>query len=251
MPIKETRRGAQYFADHRRDELPPLLLIHGAAGSRLDWPLALRKLGAVVADLNGHGKSAGEGRMSIGEYAEDMVALLDALAIETAFVCGQSMGGAIALMMALTHPARVRGLILISSGARLRVHPDLLSQVEHHPAAAADILFNWLWSGGTHDAMREMGRTAFMAQKPAVIARDYQACDAYDVRGRLGEIKAPTLVLCGSADVMTPPKYSEMLAREIPDATLRLFEDAGHNLHLERPVEVAAVIAGWMKGRDA
>jgi pimeloyl-ACP methyl ester carboxylesterase len=249
MPQVETRRGNVYFADHRRDDTPPMLLIHGAAGSRLDWPLPLRKMGAVVPDLNGHGKSAGEGRDTICEYADDMAALLDTLDIERAFVCGQSMGGAIALTMALEHPAQVRGLILISSGGRLRVHPDILTQARRNPAAVADILFKWLWSGETDEAMREKGKAAFMAQKLEVIARDYLACDAYDVRDRLGEIRAPSLVLCGTADVMAPPKYSEALAAGIPDARLQLFEGAGHNLHLERPVEVAAAVSAWMTGR--
>lgn len=250
MPSIETKRGALYFADHRQDDTPPMLLIHGAAGSRLDWPLPLRKMGAIVPDLNGHGKSAGEGRETIREYAEDMAALLDALEIERAFICGQSMGGAIALTMALAHPARVRGLILIASGARLRVHPDILTQARRNPAAVADILFKWLWSGETDEATREKGKAAFMAQRPEVIARDYLACDAYDVRDRLGEVNAPSLVLCGTADVMAPPKYSEALAAGIPDATLRLFDGAGHNLHLERPVEVAAATADWMAVRD-
>ena len=249
MPSIETKRGALYFADHRQDDTPPMLLIHGAAGSRLDWPLPLRKMGAIVPDLNGHGKSAGEGRETIREYAEDMAALLDALEIERAFICGQSMGGAIALTMALAHPARVRGLILIASGARLRVHPDILTQARRNPAAVADILFKWLWSGETDEATREKGKAAFMAQRPEVIARDYLACDAYDVRDRLGEVNAPSLVLCGTADVMAPPKYSEALAAGIPDATLRLFDGAGHNLHLERPVEVAAAVSAWMAVR--
>jgi pimeloyl-ACP methyl ester carboxylesterase len=154
MPQVETRRGNVYFADHRRDDAKPLVLIHGAAGSRLDWPLPIRKLGAVVPDLNGHGKSAGEGRESIAEYADDMAALLDALDIDQAYICGQSMGGAIALTMALAHPARVRGLILISSGARLRVHRDILTQARRNPAAVADILFKWLWSGETERIRR-------------------------------------------------------------------------------------------------
>jgi pimeloyl-ACP methyl ester carboxylesterase len=88
-----------------------------------------------------------------------------------------------------------------------------------------------------------------MAQKPEVIARDYLACDAYDVRDRLGEVKAPSLVMCGTADVMAPPKYSEALVAGIPDATLRLFDGAGHNLHLERPVDVAAAMSDWMAER--
>jgi pimeloyl-ACP methyl ester carboxylesterase len=249
MPHIETRRGNVYFADHRRDDAKPLVLIHGAAGSRLDWPLPLRKMGAVVPDLNGHGKSAGEGRESISEYADDMAALLDALDIERAYLCGQSMGGAIALTMTLEHPERVRGLVLISSGARLRVHPDILTQARRNPAAVADILFKWLWSGETDEATREKGKAAFMAQKPEVIARDYLACDAYDVREKLGDVKAPSLVLCGTADVMAPPKYSEALAAGILDATLRLFGGAGHNLHLERPVDVAAAMVDWMAER--
>lgn len=234
MPIAATSRGGLYFADHRNAKSPPLLLIHGAAGTHLDWSMPLRKAGSIAVDLNGHGKSPGYGRETIAEYAEDMIALLDALDIPMAFVCGHSMGGAVALTMALEHPERLRGAVLISTGARLRVHPDILSQAESNPAAVAEILFSWLWAAETAEAVRARGRALFLAQKPSVIARDYLACDAFDVRASLHHIKTPVLVLCGTADAMTPVKYSQALAQGIAGAVLHLFEGAGHNLQLEQ-----------------
>ena len=234
MPIIATSHGGLYFADHRNAKAPPLLLIHGAAGTHLDWSMPLRKMGSIAVDLNGHGKSPGYGRETIAEYAEDMIALLDALDIPTAFVCGHSMGGAIALTMMLESPERLRGAALISTGARLRVHPDILSQAESNPAAVAEILFSWLWAADTAESVRARGRAIFLAQKPSVIARDYLACDVFDVRARLHQIKTPTLVLCGTSDTMTPAKYSQALAHGISGAVLHLFDGAGHNLQLEQ-----------------
>jgi pimeloyl-ACP methyl ester carboxylesterase len=74
---------------------------------------------------------------------------------------------------------------------------------------------------------------------PEVIAGDYAACDAFDVRERLGQITAPTLVVGGTADQMTPLKYAEFLAEKIPGAKLARIEGAGHMVMLEQPELVA------------
>lgn len=246
MPHISNSRGDHYYADHRRADTPPLLLIHGAAGTHLDWSMPIRKMGSIAVDLCGHGKSPGYGRETIAEYAEDMVALLDALELETTYVCGHSMGGAIALTIALEHADRVRGLVLISTGARLRVHPEILTQAESNPAGVADLLFSWLWATDTDESARARGRAIFLAQKPIVIARDYLACDAFDIRASLHRIKTPAIILCGTADVMTPTKYSQLLADGIAGSKLHLFEGAGHNLQLERSEGVAEQIVGFV-----
>lgn len=246
MPLLDTARGSFYYADHWRGHGVPLLLIHGAAGTHLDWPMPVRRLRSLAVDLSGHGKSSGDGHATVEEHAADMLTVLDALAIEQAYVCGHSMGGAVALTLALHAPARVRGLILVASGARMKVHPDILEQAEANPAGVAELLASWLWSPDATDATRDRGRAAFLAQHPAVVARDFQAANAFDLRPRLADIHQPTLVLCGTADVMTPPKFSQTLADTMPNATLKLYEGAGHTLQLERAADVAAAIDEFM-----
>jgi len=242
MPLIQTERGGLWVADHRRINEPPFLLIHGAGGTHLDWGMPIRKLSNFAPDLNGHGRSHGDGHLSLTDHADDLAALLDALDIQKIHVVGHSMGGGIALTLALNHPDRVAGLGLIATGARLKVHPDILTRAESQPEAVAELLSRWLWGGSVDDAVRERGKSQFMTLKPSIIARDYAASNVFDARARLGDIRAPTLVLCGTEDVMTPPKFSDSLATSIAGARLRLFEGAGHMLQIERGTEVAATL---------
>ncbi|MCU0466286.1 MAG: alpha/beta hydrolase, partial [Anaerolineae bacterium] len=102
--------------------------------------MPIRKLSALAVDLNGHGRSSGEGHLTLADHAADLVALLDALDIEQIALVGHSMGGGIALTLALAYPERVARLVLVSTGARLKVHPDLLGSIESDPSAVADRL---------------------------------------------------------------------------------------------------------------
>lgn len=249
MPLIETSCCSVYFADHRRESVfdTPFLLIHGAGGTHLDWSLPLRRLGAIAPDLPGHGKSPAPGFQTIGDYARSMVSLLDALSIPKAVICGHSMGGAIAQTMALDYPERMRGLILMGTGAKLSVHPNILDRVLEHQAEVGLLLKSWLWSEYTDDKMREVSYQQFMKNDPKIVHGDYLACNAFDVRPRLAEIQTPTLVIGGTADKMTPYKFSVSLAENIPNAELVTIKDAGHMVMLEQPEPVGNTIQGWMR----
>jgi len=246
MPLYETTRGAIWAADQRKDGQPPLILVHGAGGSHLDWGAAVRKLGTVALDLHGHGKSPAQGRDSVAEYAADVVALLDVLGLERAVIGGHSMGGAIAQTVALEYPQRVQGLVLVGTGAKLSVHPDILDRVITHQAEVGALLKAWMWSPDAPDALRETGVQQFMAVDPRVVHGDYLACNRFDVRDRIAEISAPTLVIGGTADRMTPLKYSQFLAERIPNAQLVTLEGAGHMMLLEQAESAAAHIQAWL-----
>ena len=111
---------------------PPLVLVHGAGGNLMHWPGALRRLpGHTVyaLDLPGHGKSGGAGRAEIGAYADVVRGFAEALGLVPFVLAGHSMGGAIALEFALRYPARLAGLILVGTGAKLRVAPEILTGI--------------------------------------------------------------------------------------------------------------------------
>ena len=228
---------------------PPLLLVHGAGGSHRHWPLEALALPArrvIAVDLPGHGESPGPSRRTVAGYARDLLAFLDALALPRAVVVGHSMGGAIALTLALDAPGRVAGLGLVSTGARLRVSPAIL-QATADPAAfagAVEVMTDWTLGPGASPALRrEFGEG--LRRLPAEVAHgDFCACDAFDVRERLGEIRVPTEVVCGDADRSTPPRYSEFLQAHIAGARLHLIPGAGHLVALEAPAPTAAALAG-------
>lgn len=235
-----------WYADHRRETDPPtLLLIHGAAGSHLDWSAALRKRNALVPDLPGHGKSGGAGHDSVAAYAADMVAFMDRMGLDRAIIAGHSMGGAIAQTMALDFPDRVRGLILIGTGAYLPVNPEIL-RVKDAQAEVGALLKKWMWAKSVPETIRQRGFELFMQTPADVTYGDYVACDTFDVRTRLPEISAPTLVIGGTADKMTPLAYSESLADAVPNATLVTIPDGGHMMALEQPERVADAVDTWL-----
>jgi pimeloyl-ACP methyl ester carboxylesterase len=248
MPLITTPNASIWIADQRTEptERPPLILLHGAGGTRLDWPAPLRRLSDIVPDLPGHGRSSPPPRTSIGEYAQDLVALMEALQIPRAVIAGHSMGGAIGQMMGLDFPDRVAGLILIATSAKLSVHPDLLDHVLTDQPHVVSLLVERYWSPETSEAVRAQSYQALMQGPPATLHADFTACNTFDVRSRLGEINTPALVIGATGDRMTPRKHVEFLASGIPNAKLAMLESAGHMLAQEKPDTIAQLIQEWL-----
>lgn len=228
---------------------PIMVLVHGAGGSRLLWPPQLRRLPAATVytlDLPGHGRSGGGACDTIAGYAGAVVGFLDEVGIERTVIAGHSMGGAIALTLALDFADRVAGLVLVATGARLRVAPAVLDGLHADFVEAVELFNRLAWSPGIAPVLIERGRQALLEAGPAALLNDLTACDHFDVMERLNKIRAPTLVIAGSADLLTPPKYARFLAGHIPDARCEIVEEAGHMLMLERPVEVAQAVRAFL-----
>jgi pimeloyl-ACP methyl ester carboxylesterase len=226
-----------------------LVLVHGAGGSHLDWPAPLRRLreaNVYALDLPGHGSSEGAGRSSIAAYRDFLFAFLDALDLERAVVVGHSMGGAIALDFALSYPNRLAGLILVGTGARLRVLPAILTGILTDFEATVDLVLGYAFGPSASEQLKRLGRQRLLKTPPEVLHGDYIACDAFDVMERLGEVRCPTLVICGTADRLTPPKYSIYLRDHIPGAELVLVDAAGHMVMLEKPEVVAKAVSKFI-----
>ena len=226
---------------------PALLLIHGAAGSRLFWPPAIRRLEGVevyALDLPGHGATGGEASPTLDGYASAVKAWMEAVGLRRAVCAGHSMGSAIALTLGLMSPEALAGLILVGSGASLRVNP-LLLDLSGSPATyrqAVDLIVEWSFGSQTPPRLLELASRR-MGDVPArVLHADLEACSRFDVRSQIGNITLPALVICGSEDRMTPPKLSQALAEALPRSRLHMVEGAGHMVMLEQPEAVAAAI---------
>ncbi len=229
---------------------PPLVFIHGAGGTHLHWPPQVRRMigqRVFALDLPGHGKSGGVGSQSIAEYAGAVVDFLDAARLNAAVFIGHSMGGAIALTLALDFPQRVLGLGLVGTGARLRVHPQILETTASEASfpEAIQIINDAEFGPAASPRLKELAARQMALIRPPVIHGDFLACNEFDVMQRLGEISVPALILCGTEDILTPMKYSEYLRDHIRNARLIVVPNAGHMAMLEQPEAVADEIGAF------
>lgn len=250
MPRVNTAAGELFYTVKRGPgDGPIMLLAHGAGGSRLHWPPELRRLaGATVytLDLPGHGRSSVSACDTIECYTHAVVAFLEAVDIGHPIVVGHSMGGAIAQMLALEHSHLVSALGLIATGARLRVASAILESIRDDFDHAVALITRYLWGPEASESLMGLGREALKHTGPNVLLSDFQACDGFDVMDRLGEIEIPTLVVCGTADALTPLKYGRFLGEHISDSRLLIVEGAGHMVMLERPREVGEAVRDFV-----
>lgn len=248
MPIAE----GIHYSFHRSDtNRPPLILIHGAGGSLLSWHPYQRHLqGETVytLDLPGHGGSKLDGRDSIPAYAADVIRFMDALEIPSAVMAGHSMGSGIALTLALQYPERVAGLISVGGGAKLRVSPAIFEAAQD-PAAfesAVDMINTYSFHPDSPKEWLERSRENMLQVAPQVLSGDLSACDRFDVLDQLPRLDLPVLILCGSMDVMTPPKFSRFLNEQLAHSELHILKDAGHMVMLEKPEQVSSLMKQFM-----
>ncbi|WP_052888532.1 alpha/beta fold hydrolase [Thermogemmatispora carboxidivorans] len=229
----------------------PIVFLHGAGGSARSWSALLGYLGtypAFAIDLPGHGQRADTlaADVSVSDYAQAAWQIVSKeLQLQRPIVAGHSMGGAIALTLALEHGQELSGLILIGTGARLRVRADLLEAARTGSSEALQALATW----SLVPTSSESQRTRFqqeLVSGAAQLYRDLLACHTFDCMARLGEIQLPTLIVVGAEDQMTPVKYSQYLHDHIAGSTLQIIPAAGHALMQEQPEELARAIAAWL-----
>lgn len=230
------------FGPDQTDRFSPVLFVHGAGASHQIWLYQLRALGSkrkvMALDLPGHGGSSGEGADRIEAYRDLVKAFAAALGLDRIVLAGHSMGGAITQSFALAYPERLAGVILVGTGARLRVHPKILTGLREDATAAVELVARWARSPDASAEAREEDVQAMLRTSGQVIEGDFRACDCFDLMDRVSEITAPALVISGTDDMMTPPKYARYLHQQIKGSQLALVEGAGHMVMLERPDEV-------------
>jgi pimeloyl-ACP methyl ester carboxylesterase len=241
----------EYHPPKPASSRPPILLIHGAGGSRLSWTPGQRRLPgqAVYAlDLPGHGNSNDTGVDSIAGYARAISAWLEALSLTHVVLTGHSMGSAIVLQLAAEAPEKVCGLALLGSSARLRVNPVLLESIGNpvtFPQAIKKII-HWSFAPQSSERLKLLAAQRMAICSPQALWRDFQACNDFDITGRLAEIRQSTLVISGELDKMTPASEGEALARALPQAQFTLIPAAGHMVMLEQPEETARLLAQFL-----
>lgn len=250
MPYVRSSDGVRlHYRETGRRSGPPVLMIQGLGADKHLWDLQRAALApwyhTIALDNRGAGRSDKPfGHYSLEQMADDAVAVLDAIGVERAHVVGASMGGAITQVLALRHPDRIRSLTLACTACQH--HPwrrELLAEwasIAETRGMAAMTAEAARWMIGPRSfrrlspALGWLGPLAFSRPPHAFAGQVAAILDIDDgLADRLPEISAPTLVIVGNQDILTPRGDSEHLAELIPTAELVVVSGAAHGIMVE------------------
>jgi 2-succinyl-6-hydroxy-2,4-cyclohexadiene-1-carboxylate synthase len=247
---------------------PDLLLLHGFTGAFSTWEPLLPRLTSfrvLRLDVIGHGASDSPKdpeRYSMAHAVDDSLALLEELEVDRFGLLGYSMGGRLALHLALAAPHRLWGLVLESASPGIEAAGERAARITSDEALADSIARDGLeafvdrWQEQPLFASQarlprdaqERQRRSRLAQSPLGLANSLREMGAGRqewLLPRLGELTMPALVLAGSLD----EKYASLatvLAGRMPDARAEIVPDAGHAVHLEQPERFADLVVSFL-----
>lgn len=237
-------------------KLPLIVFLHGAGFDHSIWALFSRWFShhgysVLAPDLPGHGLSKGALLTSISDMADWTIRLIAAAGASRARLVGHSMGALIALDAAARYPDKVTGLSLIGVGAAMPVSEDLLAAAKTNDHAAIDMVSIWGFGyaaglGGSQAPglwMMGGGQRVLERNPPGALFNDLWACNNYKgAPDAAAKVKAPTTLILGDRDLMTPLKSGRQLASAIDGSMEILLPGAGHMSMTERPDEVLAAL---------
>ncbi len=223
-----------------------ILLIPGSGAGGNLWQYQTRFFrDAEGISLPGH--PGGTPKNSIPEYVEWLHGYIQEKGYKDIILGGHSLGGGIAQLYALNYPSDLKGLMLIGTGARLRVLPDTLSTLRN--LIGNDSAWRKFIEAAPQPVDPVLLSIREMRYKigPAVMLSDLLCCDKFDIMDRVHEIKLPTLIVVGTVDVSTPVKYSQYLQNKIAGSKLVIIDGATHNVMIDKPDEVNRAISEFLK----
>ena len=215
-----------------------LVFLHGAGNSSLSFYYQLRHFrNSKAIDLPGH--PDGVPCDSIEGYVEWVRGFVKARRYKDVVLCGHSMGGAIAQMYALRYPEEIKGLILIGTGAKLKVDPDYIDGLRN----GADAVNEWVDSQKGFFSGVEPDLYQLLVQRAAQIGpdvglNDLLCCDKFDVLSEINRINLPTQIIAGNMDQLTPVRFADYLATSILNSEEYVVQGGDHFLQLQHHKEV-------------
>lgn len=259
MGMIATNRGMIDVASNGVGDRTPILFLHGVGSDKSVWAPQLEHFGrerrAVALSYPGYGQSAFVPQATRDDYAAAVLAVMDALGIDRAHICGLSLGGVVAIALHAAAASRCASLILADSFA---VHPEGQAIYDRAEQASRTIGMRALAEARAgallgSAAGPEIHRTVIetmSAIDPAAYVLGARAVWLADQRDRAAAIDVPTLVLVGDEDAITPPALSQKLTTLIPGATLRVIAAAGHLANLEQVIAFNTAIDGFLSEID-
>jgi non-heme chloroperoxidase len=249
-----------HYAERGDREGEAIIFLHGYSDSWFSFsrvlPLLSPSYHAFALTERGHGDSdKPECCYTLDDFAADVDAFMEAVGVEKATLVGHSGGGFIAQRVAVRYPHRVGRLVLIGTAAEGSAIRGISEFEEFVRTLEEPVPPEFVWEFQESTIYRPVPEEFLSTvvseslKLPARVWRDYFEGMVLADAAQLGEIKAPTLIVWGEQDSYLPREEQERLAREIPDATLKVYPETGHAVHWERPEEVVRDLETFM--RDA
>jgi len=229
---------------------PALVCIHGSADNHHVYDRLLDAMPdreRYAINLPGRAGTDGPALASVAEMEAFLSRFLESEVEGDYLVVGHSIGGGVAIEHALASPPdRLKGIVLLATGARLRVHPMIL-QLFEQAAKSGKIppLPPFLYEQGVDPAIVDEAAKTRELTPVDIGGVDWRAADSFDRIATVKDAKTPALIIAGTNDALTPPKYAHYLADNISDSELHVIEGAGHMLVMERVAEVSEAIEGF------
>ena len=192
----------------------------------------------LIIDLPGHGDSKGTSSNAIESYSKFLIECLESYDFNKLSLCGHSMGGLIALEMAMQKNFSVQSIILVNSIYPTRVAEPLLAKAKASNGGAADFIIKY----GLYKRLLGI-KNAFSEEDDLVMLDDLEACNSYQLDlNAIKDLEIPISIILGSKDKLVDLKAVESFANTVPCKTLTV-EEAGHFLFFEQPNELSKLIA--------
>ncbi|MDQ0775546.1 pimeloyl-ACP methyl ester carboxylesterase [Streptomyces aurantiacus] len=230
----------------------PLVLVHGGESDRTQFATLRAHLGDGLRVISYDQRDSGitvnpPVPYTLGDLADDLVALLDALGLQSAHLLGTSFGGAVAQHAALRHPERVASLILVATTPSFAMGSeavDELLEMSHGDrlGAVADFFFTPEGRAATLPARPQ----TLTVRDPEQRARRHAVARQHEVLDRLGEIAAPTLIVHGTADRLAPYPAAVLMEERIPNAELRVIDGGRHAIAVEFADTIARCVREFL-----
>jgi 3-oxoadipate enol-lactonase len=241
---------------------PAVLLLHMVGGSHAVWnaliPELAKEYRVLAPDLRGHGKTpAPPGSLySFDELEGDLIRLMAAKSVETAFVVGLSGGALLALRLTLDHPERVRGLVMVSGAAYTDNHTRSISQrwaqtldQDGRDAFGLRLLKDLYYPDWIEEHLdfADAVRANVETQDFGPAQHWAAAMEKFDERNRIASVRVPTLIVQAMDDQVVDASHGRILRQSIPGSQIRILPQTGHMIPIERPAETLEAISGFLR----
>ncbi|MEM7009817.1 MAG: alpha/beta hydrolase [Thermodesulfobacteriota bacterium] len=230
---------------------PALLFIHGAGQSSSTWRFQEVEFGPsksnfIAIDLPGHGKSEGDGFSTVSGYKSFLLEFIETLNLKRPILIGHSMGGGIAMQIAIQNPEIVCAIVLVATGAKLSVAQQTLIAAKDNYKEFCELASQRMFAEDSSEQLKHEFRDGLLNIRPEVSYGDLIACNEFNILNKLDKINVPSLIVSSDKDILTPTKYGEYLHQNIYGSEFHQIKGSGHFILQEKPIEFNQILQNFL-----